>query len=222
MPFSEFKKKAFRAMAKKPENTFETKKRIFSASAKLFAMKGYEASSMREIARTADVNLALINYHFKDKSLLLTAVLNHGRKLIIEMFDRHANKELEQMLRALMKDFTDETGAAYYVNIFMRLYLDTNAKLDIKRSITRKGAPKIDVLQKAVARAMNKPEIDCECVLIAHFLFNNLILSSRIKFGLCNDEIKNSYLNDCFPEKVDDPYAEQLVLLARSLTGSVG
>jgi len=44
-----------------------TKDKILEVSRKLFACKGFEGTSMREIAKEASVNLAAINYHFKSK-----------------------------------------------------------------------------------------------------------------------------------------------------------
>lgn len=47
-----------------------TKQRILEASMNLFALKGYDGASIREIAKLADVNVASLNYHFKSKENL--------------------------------------------------------------------------------------------------------------------------------------------------------
>ena len=41
----------------------------------LFARKGYEATSLRDITAEADVNLAAVNYHFRSKEDLFCAVI---------------------------------------------------------------------------------------------------------------------------------------------------
>ena len=46
-----------------------TKARILDASERLFAEKGYDATSLREITAAAQVNLAAVNYHFRCKLL---------------------------------------------------------------------------------------------------------------------------------------------------------
>ena len=44
---------------------------ILSKSAEVFALKGYEKASMREIARASGVSLAAPYYHFKNKETIL-------------------------------------------------------------------------------------------------------------------------------------------------------
>jgi len=52
-----------------------TKDRLLDAAEALFAHKGYDAVSIREIAGAADVNLAAVNYHFQGKENLYREVL---------------------------------------------------------------------------------------------------------------------------------------------------
>src|SRR6516162_6848378 len=44
-----------------------TRERIFKTAVRLFAERGYEATSVRTLAAKAHVNQAAINYHFKSK-----------------------------------------------------------------------------------------------------------------------------------------------------------
>src|SRR5688500_20321384 len=52
-----------------------TKAKILAAAFRRLASEGYAALSVREIARDAGVNHALINYHFRTKDQLVIAVL---------------------------------------------------------------------------------------------------------------------------------------------------
>jgi len=45
----------------------ETKRKILDAALEVFGEKGFERATVREICKKADVNIALINYHFRDK-----------------------------------------------------------------------------------------------------------------------------------------------------------
>jgi AcrR family transcriptional regulator len=51
-------------------NDISTKEKILSHAHKLFAEKGFNGVSVREISKAADVNLAAINYHFENKENL--------------------------------------------------------------------------------------------------------------------------------------------------------
>jgi len=61
------------------ETVVDTKTRILDAAEKLFADKGFYATSLRDITAEADVNLAAVNYHFQTKDSLIDAVI--GRRI---------------------------------------------------------------------------------------------------------------------------------------------
>ena len=67
------KQSASRAPARKP-----TKLRILDSSERLFAAGGYEGVSLRDIARDAQVKVALVSYHFGPKQDLFRHVI--GRR----------------------------------------------------------------------------------------------------------------------------------------------
>src|SRR5215471_14990091 len=62
----------------------ETKTRILDAAFRRLTREGYAALSMREIGKDAGVNHALINYHFRSKDQLVTAVLNEANRQLLE------------------------------------------------------------------------------------------------------------------------------------------
>jgi AcrR family transcriptional regulator len=53
----------------------DTKDKILDAAEGLFADHGFAATSLRQITTEANVNLAAVNYHFKSKEALLSAVI---------------------------------------------------------------------------------------------------------------------------------------------------
>jgi AcrR family transcriptional regulator len=61
------------------ETAVDTKTRILDAAEKLFADKGFYATSLRDITTEAEVNLAAVNYHFQSKDSLIDAVI--GRRI---------------------------------------------------------------------------------------------------------------------------------------------
>ncbi len=66
-----------------PETTApEPKQRILNAAVSLFAQKGFAAVGVREVAREAGVNIAMISYYFEGKVGILRAILE-------EFFDRY-------------------------------------------------------------------------------------------------------------------------------------
>jgi len=53
-----------------------TKNKILDAAEYLFADKGFNGTSLREITSQAEVNLAAVNYHFGSKKELIKAVMS--------------------------------------------------------------------------------------------------------------------------------------------------
>ena len=61
----------------------DTKQKILVTARKLFAQKGFDGTSVRDISRDADVNVAAINYHFNGKRQLLLSMLKRDQDGII-------------------------------------------------------------------------------------------------------------------------------------------
>src|SRR6516162_4488993 len=51
-----------------------TREKILSAAGEVFAEQGFEGATVRTITERAGVNLAAVNYHFRDKAELYTRV----------------------------------------------------------------------------------------------------------------------------------------------------
>lgn len=62
-----------------------TKDRLLDAAERLFAEKGFDAVSVRELAAAADANVAAVNYHFQGKENLIAEVI---RRRFIAQRDR--------------------------------------------------------------------------------------------------------------------------------------
>ena len=53
----------------------ETRQRLIEAAGEVFAAQGFHAATVRQITEKAGVNIAAINYHFRDKTELYAACL---------------------------------------------------------------------------------------------------------------------------------------------------
>src|SRR5215475_9777511 len=70
-----------------------TRHAIVKAAVRLFADKGFEAASVRDIVTSARVNQAAINYHFKSKDGLYLEIL----KTAFEKLTAHAGFDPEKL-----------------------------------------------------------------------------------------------------------------------------
>lgn len=83
-----------------------TKNKILDAAENLFADKGFNGTSLREITSLADVNLAAVNYHFGSKKELIKAVMS-----------RYMN-ELSPKLEASLSAICQQTQPPNLVEVF--------------------------------------------------------------------------------------------------------
>lgn len=60
-----------------------TKLKILDAAEELFAENGFSETSLRQITKKAEVNLASVNYHFGSKKELIRAVLERYLKVLV-------------------------------------------------------------------------------------------------------------------------------------------
>jgi len=95
----------------------ETKFRLLNAAGEVFAEKGFQAGTIREICAKAGANVASVNYHFGGKSGLYDAVLEHCHQ---EGLRRHpptvgipedlsGRPKAEQALAAFIRSFLKRT-----------------------------------------------------------------------------------------------------------------
>ncbi len=70
----------------------KTKRKIFEASMKLFAEKGYDATSIEEITATVGVAKGTLYYHFSSKEEIFNFLIEEGVKLLQNSIDIKTSK----------------------------------------------------------------------------------------------------------------------------------
>jgi len=73
------------ALTKAREAPASTKARILAAAEAVFAAKGFEGASTREIAASAGVNISSLHYHWESKETLYFAVFENIYDRIVEL-----------------------------------------------------------------------------------------------------------------------------------------
>jgi AcrR family transcriptional regulator len=82
-----------------------TRERIMKAAERLFAERGYDATSVRAIVAKARVNQAAINYHFDGKDGLYREVLRAAFRALTEQQLDHADEMKAMSREAALAEF---------------------------------------------------------------------------------------------------------------------
>lgn len=73
------------ALAKVREAPGSTKARILAAAQDVFAAKGFEGASTREIAARAEVNISSLHYHWESKETLYLAIFERIFQQLVDL-----------------------------------------------------------------------------------------------------------------------------------------
>lgn len=117
-------------------HTGSTKERILGAAETLFAQRGFDGASLRQLTSSAGVNLAAVNYHFGSKEKLVEEIfrrrlgsLNSHRQAALGNLIGQPDTRLEDVLDAFIRPALelshDDSGA-----LFMRVLVRALAEHD--------------------------------------------------------------------------------------------
>jgi AcrR family transcriptional regulator len=126
-------KRAGRPPGRHPD---ETRERILDVAEELFANNGYNGTSLRDVARTAELQTAAIGYHYPSKEDLFDTVIRRRaavmtewrQRVLAEMRRRHGEAAipLDELVRAYVQPFYEsanhgDAGWRHYAALMGRL-----------------------------------------------------------------------------------------------------
>lgn len=144
-----------------PPPVHETKARILEAAFQRLAREGYSALSIREIARDAGVNHALVNYHFKSKEQLVIAVLDEANKRLLARQERlYAAPGNYAEKWAQARRFYENDLASGFVRVLMELHAASMSSPALRSAFAPRMNAWFDVVGKAVKDAFAHYQLD--------------------------------------------------------------
>ncbi len=116
----------------------DTKDLILDAAEHLFAVHGFDRTSLRQITTEAKVNLAAVNYHFQSKEALLHAVferrampVNSRRLQLLSDCEAEFQNEpipLESLLQAFIAPVLQHPDIKRFRPLMARLFIESDER----------------------------------------------------------------------------------------------
>jgi AcrR family transcriptional regulator len=128
------------------DHDVETHDRLLNAAARLFAARGFNDVTVREICSAAGANVAAINYHFGDKLGLYHHVLNEAI---------HTMRATTEAARKAGEGGTPETKLRAYIRVVLQRVAGAGHDSWIHQLMTRELAdptPALDLVTEQVIR----------------------------------------------------------------------
>lgn len=164
-----------------------TKNKILDAAEHLFAIHGFNGTSLREITSQAEVNLAAVNYHFGSKKELIKAVMSRYMNelsprleaALQEVCEAEKKPTLEDVFSAFVEPLLwlneyKENGTSNFLQLLGRGYTDSQGFL--RWFLTTQYPEVISNFVKAIYKAY--PELTAEEVFWRlHFTMGTLVFT---------------------------------------------
>ncbi|WP_184669645.1 TetR/AcrR family transcriptional regulator [Rhodanobacter sp. A1T4] len=111
-----------------------TKERILGAAESLFAQRGFDGASLRQLTSAAGVNLAAVNYHFGSKEKLVEQIfrrrldaLNNSRLEALALVAGKENTTIEDVLAAFIRpalDLSHDESGSLFMRVLARAFAE--------------------------------------------------------------------------------------------------
>lgn len=122
-----------------------TRQRLLEAAGEVFAERGFQAATVKEICQRAEANIAAINYHFRDKNSLYAEVVRYtqerAKEKYVQALDSSSVPTPEERLRkfisTVLQRILDVGRPAWHGKLMAREMIDPTPALDsiVKESV---------------------------------------------------------------------------------------
>lgn len=202
----------------KEYNSQATIETILSVSAKLFLEKGFDKTSMMDIAKTAGISKGAIYHHFQSKDEIIKSVTERQAQAVKDVMENFLSETYslsgkEQLQLILERNF--ENQKAHYLDDVMSIRMKSaEFVLSYMQSCVNKGSAFVsEIIKRGIADGSLVTDSPDECAEVfllllnvwcdpAVFNCNGEKLSSRLKFlQYLMKSIGIDVLSDGFIEK---------------------
>lgn len=137
----------------------DKKTEILQAAEELFAQKGFDGTSVRDIALHANVNLAMISYYFGSKEKLLEALIDYRSSYtagILEELSADQTLSPWDKIDRLLDFYIDKIMSHQAFHKVMTYHYSTTRSKEIRELITTIKLRNLEQIKKILAEGQRK------------------------------------------------------------------
>jgi TetR/AcrR family transcriptional regulator, regulator of cefoperazone and chloramphenicol sensitivity len=183
-----------------------TRTSLIKAGLKLFALKGFDAVSTRELATQSGVNAASINFHFGSKTGLYAAVVDHVTGHLASLYKealapaatlpenatRHqAGEAVHSMVTRLIESLLMTPRSRWMSLLLQREFIDPTEAFD--RIFEQALLPALESFARVVEAAGSKPRASLDNKALAFGVFVLVSAFSRNRAAFLKWSGKDAY-----------------------------
>ena len=170
----------------------DTKQKIVDVACELFAAQGFDGVSIRAIAKAADVNLAAVNYHFKNKSFLYAQIITNAKKMFSEEVQSIDDGKISA-LDASMKIFDMFMERSTQFRHTFAMILSEAGQDCLEPAELEPGPPGhqtlVDLIRRDYGESFSKSSVDwAVCCIYSHIAHIALLSGTSLMEKMCSME----------------------------------
>ncbi len=191
---------------------------IINTAIKLFATKGFEGTSIRDLAAAADVNVAMVNYYFGSKEKLFESMVEHNVAYARGVFDEIAHNpslsEIEKVEKVIDVYIVRMFGNREFHKV-MHHEIQLNQRPELGIAILDVIGKNFIIIKSIIEAGIRKKEfkkVDVPLTVASMTgTFNALLLSKKAGRLLFDKEIEEiPYDDEKFRKRVADHLKQML------------
>ncbi len=196
----------------------DKKEHIISIAIELFAQKGFEGTSIRELAAKADVNVAMISYYFGSKDKLFEAVVEYKAsymKGILEELAKDKNKTETEKMDAIIESYVNRLLSNPSFHRVLHQELLVQHRKDLSEHIVSIFVKNTNIIKSIIEQGIRKKvfrKVDPELMMASLIGTIDQVLLSR---SMCNMLLQKG--ND-FDPYTDEKFRKRLITHLKLMT----
>ena len=151
----------------------DTASKILLTAEKLFAKKGFECVSVRELANECGVNVSLISYHFGGKQQLLEKIIESRTSMILQGIKQCQTSDYQDLPGLLKTTIMQTLNMLSGAECFMQVLINElsgdsrhGLKLKVTDIILEARKMMVSIIKDGQSQGIFRKEVDAEVMIM--------------------------------------------------------